>query len=45
MTATLDITEQELEALYARIASDYCSSLPLEHFAKEIAILKAAQAG
>ena len=32
MTATLDITEQELEALYARIASDYCSSLPLEHF-------------
>ena len=45
MTATLDITEQELEKLYARIASDYCSSLPLEHFAKEIAILKAAQAG
>lgn len=32
MTATLDITEQELDRLYARIASDYCRSLPLEHF-------------
>ena len=32
MTATLDITEQELEKLYARLASEYCSSLPLEHF-------------
>ena len=32
MTATLDITEQELETLYARLASDYCRSLPLEHF-------------
>ena len=36
MTATLDITEQELEKLYARIASDYCSSLPLEHFAEAV---------
>ncbi|MFO0805007.1 MAG: Uma2 family endonuclease [Gemmataceae bacterium] len=32
MPATLDITEQELDRLYARIASDYCRSLPLEHF-------------
>lgn len=34
MTATLDITEQELDRLYARIASDYCRSLSLEHFAE-----------
>jgi Uma2 family endonuclease len=32
MATTLDITREELETLYARIASDYCSSLPLEHF-------------
>lgn len=32
MTTTLDITEKELDTLYARIASDYCRSLPLEHF-------------
>ncbi len=32
MSATLDISRTELEKLYARLASDYCSSLPLEHF-------------
>ena len=32
MTATLDITERELETLYERLASEYCRSLPLEHF-------------
>lgn len=32
MTTTLDITREELDTLYARIASDYCRSLPLEHF-------------
>ena len=32
MTATLDITEQELETLYERLANEYCRSLPLEHF-------------
>jgi Uma2 family endonuclease len=32
MSTTLDITREELDALYSRIASDYCRSLPLEHF-------------
>ncbi len=32
MTATLDITEQELETLYERLANEYCRDLPLEHF-------------
>jgi Uma2 family endonuclease len=32
MITTLDVSRQELEKLYERIASDYCSSLPLEHF-------------
>ncbi|HXD85591.1 MAG TPA: Uma2 family endonuclease [Urbifossiella sp.] len=32
MAATLDISRTELEKLYARLASEYCSSLPLEHF-------------
>ena len=32
MTATLDITERELETLYERLANEYCRSLPLEHF-------------
>lgn len=32
MTATLDISKLELEKLYARLASEYCRSLPLEHF-------------
>ena len=32
MATTLDITREGLEKLYARIATEYCSSLPLEHF-------------
>lgn len=32
MSATLKISRRELDALYSRIASDYCKSLPLEHF-------------
>ena len=32
MNTTLDITRQELETLYERLANEYCRSLPLEHF-------------
>jgi Uma2 family endonuclease len=32
MNTTFDITREELDQLYARIASEYCRSLPLEHF-------------
>lgn len=32
MATTLDITREELEILYARLANEYCRSLHLEHF-------------
>jgi len=32
MTTTLAISRRKLDELYSRIASDYCRSLPLEHF-------------
>ena len=32
MATTLDITREELETLYERLANEYCRSLPLEHF-------------
>jgi Uma2 family endonuclease len=32
MATTLDTSRAELEQLYARLASEYCRSLPLEHF-------------